>query len=134
MTTYALDTNIISHLLKENPVVKSNIRDALTARNELIIPPLVYYEVRRGLFSKETPVQTASFDRFCQRIPVGEHSKEALDVAARIYATLRGKGNLIEDADILIAAFCMDGGYTLVSDNTRHFDRVEGLRLVNWVE
>jgi len=134
MTTYALDTNIISHLLRENAVVKSRVRDALSARNELVIPPLAYYEVRRGLLSKETPVQTASFDRFCQKVPVGQITQDVLDTAARIYAALRNEGNLIDDADILIAAFCIVSGYTLVSDNTRHFDRVEGLELVNWVD
>jgi tRNA(fMet)-specific endonuclease VapC len=35
--------------------------------------------------------------------------------------------------DLWIAAHAIAGGYTLVSDNTREFARVEGLRLENWV-
>jgi predicted nucleic acid-binding protein len=47
------------------------------------------------------------------------------------------KGNLsvienIEDADILIAAFCLYNNYILVTDNTKHFINIKGLNTVNW--
>ena len=38
----------------------------------------------------------------------------------------------IELADALIAGQAIAGGFTLVSNNTRHFARVKGLHLVNW--
>jgi len=37
-----------------------------------------------------------------------------------------------EDADIFIAAFCIHNNYTLVTDNTRHFQGIPELRLANW--
>ena len=134
MMTYALDTNIISFLLKESPAVVSNVRDALSSQNKLVIPPIVYYEVRRGLLSKDTPVLTPSFNRFCQKVPIVQIKQDTLEVAAKIYATLKKAGQLIDDADILIAASCLVHDYTLVTDNTRHFNRVEGLKIVNWAE
>ena len=57
---------------------------------------------------------------------------ETLDRAAGIYAKLKKAGCLIEDSDILIAASCLAHDYTLITDNTRHFERVDGLQLVNW--
>jgi predicted nucleic acid-binding protein len=132
MTAFALDTNIISHLMREHPLVVSHIRDVLASQGKLVIPPLVYYEVRRGLLSKKMPVRTAAFDRLCQQIPVGAVTRASLDIAAQIYASLHSQRCPIDDADLLIAAFCLDGGYTLVTDNLRHFERVAGLQTANW--
>ena len=134
MRIYALDTNIISFILKENPNVLSHVRQELKARNKLIIPPLAYYEVRRGLLSVDTPVLTPAFNRFCAKIPVGKMSNSELDEAARIYAALKKKGRLIEDADILIAAYCIVNGYTLVTNNTKHFENVDNLLREDWTE
>jgi len=36
------------------------------------------------------------------------------------------------NADILIAAYCLANNFTLVTRNTRDFERVEGLNFVNW--
>ncbi|MFP4325680.1 MAG: PIN domain-containing protein [Desulfonatronovibrio sp.] len=51
------------------------------------------------------------------------------DRAAEIYSTLRRKGMLVEDADILIAATALEHGLSMVTGNTRHFLRIEGLIL-----
>ncbi|MDR1701961.1 MAG: type II toxin-antitoxin system VapC family toxin [Sporomusaceae bacterium] len=134
MTIFALDTNIISYILKERVHVISCVRKALIEGNKLIIPPLVYYEVRRGLLSKDTPIQTASFNKFCQQIPIGKMEHKMLDKAAQIYASLRLQSRPIDDADILIAAFCIENAYTLVTNNTKHFEGIDGLKLVNWAE
>jgi predicted nucleic acid-binding protein len=47
---------------------------------------------------------------------------------------LRKKGNLVEDADILIAATAMTNDLEVVTDNTRHFDRIDGLEISNWLQ
>jgi predicted nucleic acid-binding protein len=53
--------------------------------------------------------------------------------AAQIYADLRRRGKLIPDADILIAGIALTGGYTLVTQNLKHFQRVTGLNVENWL-
>jgi len=37
-----------------------------------------------------------------------------------------------KDADIFIAAHCIVNDYTLVTDNTGDFERIDGLKFVNW--
>ena len=56
----------------------------------------------------------------------------ALDISSSIYQDLRSKGTLLEDADILIAGIAIANNAVLVTRNTRHFARVEGLRLEDW--
>lgn len=47
-------------------------------------------------------------------------------------ARLRRAGNLIPELDLLIATTALHHGMTLVSNNTKHMSRIEGLRLENW--
>jgi len=58
----------------------------------------------------------------------------AWDIAVGIYIDLKQKGQLIGDADILIAAYCMSKNYTLVTRNERDFRRIANLKFVNWFE
>jgi len=58
--------------------------------------------------------------------------------AARSYAEIRveleAAGRRLEDPDIRIAAICLAHDLTLVTGNVRHFERVPGLRVENWLE
>ena len=54
--------------------------------------------------------------------------------AACLYGDTRKAGTTIDDADLIIAAYCLIRGYTLVTDNTRHFEQIRGLQIVNWIE
>ncbi|GHU53286.1 hypothetical protein FACS1894200_13840 [Spirochaetia bacterium] len=55
------------------------------------------------------------------------------EIAARIYADLKKRGLLIEDADILIAAFCIQNDYILVTNNSKHFKNIGNLNSINWM-
>jgi predicted nucleic acid-binding protein len=50
-----------------------------------------------------------------------------------ITAFLKKDGNLIEDADILMAAIAIVEDLILITNNTSHFNRVKGLSLDNWL-
>ena len=131
MTTYALDTNIISYFLREDNTVVSRVRSILNAGNKLIIPPLVYYEVTRGLLLKDARKQTSAFNKFCQHIPIGEMNLRVLDIAAKIYVE---RNRTVGDTDTLIAAFCIVNGYILVTHNTKDFKDIENLQIVDWTK
>ena len=48
---------------------------------------------------------------------------------ARLRADLRQRGQLISDFDILLAATALEYGLTVLTRNTRHFNRIPGLQL-----
>jgi len=54
--------------------------------------------------------------------------------AAQIYAELYVKRFTVKDSDILIAAFCIANGYILVTNNTKDFENIDGLQMVDWVQ
>ncbi|MDR1688397.1 MAG: PIN domain-containing protein [Clostridiales bacterium] len=132
MTTYALDSNIISYIIRENGDVITRYHEETGLGNELIIPPVVYYEVQRWLLAKSLYSKKRAFDNFCQNVEVGNFDFAVWNKASEIYADLCKQGKLADDADIFIAAFCLVNGYTLVTNNVRHFENISGLNIVNW--
>ena len=134
MSTFALDTNIISYLLRNDPVISARLQQENDNGNRATVPPLVYYEVKRGLIVDDAKKRLRSFEYFCEDTSIGEMTIEVYDEAAQQYARLRSIGRPIGDADILIAAFCIVNNCILVTNNTKHFENIDGLQIVNWVE
>lgn len=132
MTVYVLDTNIISFYLKGNDIVAGNITRALTNGNAVLIAPIAYYEIRRGLMAVNAQKRLTEFDNLCALLGVGELDNSLLDSAAEIYVEQRKTGRTMEDADIFIAAFCKTRNYALVTNNTKHFEYISELLLFDW--
>jgi len=130
---YAIDTNVIIHLLHGTVAVRDRRDEAVRQGNGLIIPPYVHFEMRRGFLYKPAPAKEKAYRSFCSIFSVGEMTDEIWEAAAVIYAELRKNSHTLSDADILIAAFCIVNGCTLVTNNTRHFENVAGLILEDWV-
>jgi len=132
---YALDTNTISFLLraKNNPEIAERFATEIEQGNDYAIPPLSYYEIMWYLIRKKATVQLRYFQDLYQSSIVKPRMDEAdLLLAAQIRADLDEQGKPISDTDILIAAYCIVNEFILVTDNTRDFERIEGLKIVNW--
>nr|WP_232616767.1 PIN domain-containing protein [Treponema primitia] len=120
-------------LLHKDTKIINRIDTILTQNDKIIISDIVYYEVRRGLLSNFAPRKAVAFNQFCNVHEVGITDKETTEIAATVYSKLKKKGRLIEDADLLIAAFCLQNDYIFVTNNVKHFENVEGLKIENWV-
>ena len=131
MNGYAIDTNIVSFLLRGNRTLQDRISGELV---DIVIPPIVYYEIRRWLVENKAAVKLSAFEELCGQLNVDSLDIETLDKAADIYAVLKKSGNLIGDADILIAASCIAHGYTLVTNNVRDFARIADLQIEDWTK
>ena len=129
---YALDANTISYILRNEGGVKQRWRQEESSGNRSVVPLIAYYEVRRGLLANEATTKMRSFDELCAVLGINNLTSTDIDKASEIYAILKRQGKMIDDSDILIAAQCIVSGHTLVTHNTRHFERVDGLQFVNW--
>jgi tRNA(fMet)-specific endonuclease VapC len=132
MIVYSLDTNIISYLLKRDTQVFSKLYNALDSGNECIISPIVYYEVKRGLLAVNAASQLLLFQSWCFEFSIGQMNDLVWDKAVDLYVAQRRQGRPTEDADLFIAAFCIVNDYTLVTNNTKHFETITSLKHVNW--
>ena len=129
MRRYLLDTNIISFYLKGDPSPKEKILNNI---GSIAISIISYYEIVSGLQSINATKRIDEFDKFCELIDIVNLDKATILASCKIYSSLKKSGNLIDDIDILIAGIAKSNNLVMVTDNTHHFERVEGLKVENW--
>jgi tRNA(fMet)-specific endonuclease VapC len=128
-----LDTNILSALMRQHPAVLLHAQEYLATHGYLTFSIVNRYEILRGLKAKEATRQIATFESFCEASEVLPLPDAVFVRAAGIYAELHRRGELIEDADILIAATAQQHGLEVITHNTDHFERVTGLMVQDWL-
>jgi tRNA(fMet)-specific endonuclease VapC len=133
MNGYLLDTNIVTAYLKRHPSVRQRIRAAERAGRPVRLNAVSYYETKRGLLAIGAVRQLAAFERLWRVLGIVMIDQAVLDKAAELYAELRASGQLIEDADLLIAAIALVHDMTLVTNNTAHFTRITSLQIEDWL-
>lgn len=131
--TYVLDTNIITAILKGDEKVKKMAQKVRLQGKRVFINGISYYEIKRGLLARKAIAQLGKFNLLCREFGlILPDTQSIFDRAAEIYADLQQTGELIEDADILIASITSSRDFILVSDDT-DFNRIQGLRIENWL-
>ena len=128
-----LDTDILSALMRKTPPVLNRARTYLADHRQLTMSLVTRYEILRGLKAKSATAQLAAFDAFCVNNEVLPINDGIIVRAADIYADLHTHGQLIADADILIAATALEGGLVLATNNVGDFERISGLQIDNWL-
>ena len=134
MANYCLDSNVVSDILRGEPEVMRHFEAAKKNNDELFIPSIVYYEIVRGLRAAGKMRKLMAFQFLydnAKPLYLDQDDLKTIKKAVDIYLQLH-KGQMIEDNDIYIAAISIVNGCTLVTANTKHFGRVEGLDFVNW--
>jgi tRNA(fMet)-specific endonuclease VapC len=134
MKRCTLDTNIITAFLKNDSRVVERVSDYLEFFDKLTINIISYYEILRGLKDLGNEEKLRRFDNFTQENELVFITKDTIEKAAEIYAYLKKEGNLIEDADILMASTAIVEDLVLITNNLKHFKRVKDLRLDNWLQ
>jgi tRNA(fMet)-specific endonuclease VapC len=129
-----LDTDILSALMRRESVAIARAQSYLATHDQFTFSAITRYEILRGLKAKNAVAQLKAFEQFCAVNSILPITDEIILHAADIYARLYQSGQLIGDADILIAATAKQHKLTLVTNNINHFSRIDGLDLENWLE
>ena len=131
---YLLDTNICIYPIKKHPSeVLGRFRQH--SPQDVAISTITLFELQYGIeksqYRKRSEDALAKFLLPLSLINLGRSS--AIE-AATIRAQLEKKGMPIGPYDLLIAGLARSRGMTLVTSNTKEFERIVGLHLENWVE
>jgi tRNA(fMet)-specific endonuclease VapC len=129
---YLLDTNICIYVIKRRPEL------VLDRFNEnavhLAISSITLAELLHGAEKSSQPQRTlAVVEDFCSRLDVLDYGAKAAQHYGQIRASLEQRGTPIGVNDLHIAAHARSEGLTLVSNNLREFERVDGLLYENWL-
>ena len=129
---YLLDTNICVFILRQKYGVGERMLQA--GVSNCFISELTYAELLYGAECSDNPEKNKTLiGRFLSRIRVIP-IKDSIPLFAKEKARLRKEGTLVEDFDLLIGTTAVKAGLTMVTENTRHFQNIDGIQLDNWVE
>ena len=100
---------------------------------DIALPAMVLGELLYGVERSGNPAKNAALlGMLVDALPVMHTNDMIMGVFARQKALLAGRGEVVEDADLLIAATALVYDAALATCNTRHFSRFAGLRIVDW--
>jgi tRNA(fMet)-specific endonuclease VapC len=128
---WVLDTNTLIYFFRG----EGNVAKEILARSPsaIGIPSIVLYELEVGIAKSTSPRkrrgQLEELTAAVQTLPFGAMEARA---AASIRSSLEKQGTPIGPHDVLIAGTAKACNATLVTRNTREFERVDGLGLENW--
>jgi tRNA(fMet)-specific endonuclease VapC len=128
-----VDTDILSAIMRKHALVTERARSYLRLRRNLTFSIITRYEILRGLYARGAAKQLAMFDKLCAASRVLPITDPIITQAAQIYADLQKRGELISDADILIAATAITHELVVVTNNQAHFGRMRNLQTENWL-
>lgn len=130
-----LDTDVLSVFLRRGAPPAAQRRLAEIAASDHFTTSITLGELLYGAMRR----RSASLARAIEEYVGGDVSIAPFDEhAAERYADIRVllelEGQRLDDPDLRIAAICLARDLTLVTANMRHFERVPGLRVENWLE
>ena len=134
MTSYSLDTDTITQLLKKHPGnqrVLDRFRREIRRNSLFIMCPVVFYEIRRELVIKNAAAQLTAFEDLAEAMVWKEFNVAIWERASSLWAALRSRGRSHHDADVLIAAHAIEYGAAIVTGNVEHFQDI-GARVEDW--
>lgn len=128
---YMLDTNICIYAQKQFKNVLDNIKN--NWQDGIVISTITLAELQYGVEASVNREKNAvSLMKFLSIVGVLPFDDYAAAEYGKIRAHLRKKGTPIGTMDMLIAAHARAEGLIVVTNNTREFERVDGIKLENW--
>ena len=127
-----LDTNIVIYVIKRRPI------EALATFNKhaghLCVSSITLAELIHGVEKSNRPAHNLNqVENFLSRLDILEYGNKAAEHYGDIRAVLEKQGQTIGVNDLHIAGHARSEGLVLVTNNVKEFQRVEALRLDNWV-
>jgi tRNA(fMet)-specific endonuclease VapC len=130
MPGYMLDADTVSYALRGEGRVASGI--LAHSPSEICISAITLAELRYGAERKKSQKLRRAIRGFIRDITVVPFDEAAAERFAVVAAELSAAGTPIGLIDTLVAAQALSLGFTVVTNNTRHFASVRGLKVENW--
>jgi tRNA(fMet)-specific endonuclease VapC len=131
---YLLDTNICIYIIKKKPVdVLKTLKTK--SKKDIYISSITIAELEYGVaksqFPEKNKIALIEFLSIFNILPFDD--TDAVEFGM-IKTDLEKKGKIIGPMDLLIAGQAKSKKLILVTNNIKEFERVEGLKIENWVK
>ncbi len=128
MKKYLIDSDILIYFLKGKQEVVEKLSQIPI--DNLYISRINYTELIYGAYNSSKINQNLKvIEPFLDSFKVLEFTQISSLIFAKEKARLKKNGNIIADMDLMIASIAIENDCTLISNNIKHFDRVQNLEL-----
>lgn len=131
MNGYLLDTDIVVFFLRNKKNIAEHL--ALLSPNDVFVSEVTVAELEYGnRCSGRYEENKYMVERFLSSVNIVPFSDAILLYAEERYR-LRMLGQSIEDFDLLIGCTAVSENFIMVTNNAKHYSRIKGIRIENWV-
>lgn len=129
---YLLDTDTIIYWLKDKfPKIKYKISQA--DKDCIFTSSITVADLYFGAYySSRKKENLLLIDGLLREITIIPFDENAGRYFGEIKASLKAKGKILCDSDMFIAAIAISNNLILVTNNEKHFGRIEDLKIENW--
>ena len=131
MLKYMLDTDTVSFALRGLGNAATRLLEH--PPSEVCISSITLGELRFGAEARRSRKLHRLIDTFVVSVTVIPFDQSAADRFGLVAHALARRGEPIGSFDTLMAAHALSRELTFVTNNSRHFQRVRGLKTENWV-
>ena len=126
---YLVDTDWVIHYLHQHAGIVQRLQD-LQQQEGLALSMISLAELYEGVYySREPEEDERGLQDFLRGVTVLGLDERTCQIFGKERGRLRAAGLMIGDCDLLIGATALRHDLTLLTNNRRHFDRIEGLRI-----
>lgn len=131
MNKFVLDTDICIYWLRgDENIEKSIIKHGLENISISVITECELFYGAYKSIKKEKNLEV--IEELKNKIKTLHTTSGVSSIYGKIKAELEAKGQMLDDADILIASIALANNATLVTNNSGHFKRIRDLKIANW--
>ena len=124
-----LDTDTISYYLRGSQSVKNKF---LKHQYELASTTINYAELMYGLKKRDNKKYLPKVEMIFDNIKIYDFDKKSASIFSILKSDMQKKGIVVADMDLMIASIALANGEKLISNNLKHFSKIENLELENW--
>ena len=130
---YLLDTDIVIYWLKNKyPEINKKIKKI--DEECIFISSITVAELYFGAYNSARQEENKQLiDELLEQINVIHFDESAAECFGETKYLLKSQGKIICDSDLFIAAAAISNDLILVTNNKRHFERIDKLGITNWV-
>lgn len=129
---YMLDTNTCSFIIRNKPLTIKEKLKKIEQEHTIALSSIVVSELLYGATKKDSPKLLKIVSAFIDNFVIYDYDKVSGQSYATVRTRLERQGEIIGANDLLIASHALSMNSILVTNNTREFQRVQGLSLEDW--
>ena len=127
---FSLDSNMVIALLNKNPILIERLKQHRP--QDFVLSTVVWFELYFGA-CKSQKMAANLYNLRKLPVEIVPFTQENAEAAGKIRQDLARQGKPIGGYDVLIAGQALAQEWVLLTHNVREFERVEGLRLEDWL-